>query len=406
MSLFTPNTEQIEGYYQKGKFTLAWRLCMLFCFVFTILSLAFITAPLREMLVFMFCTLIAIVSLVYLKRTKKAQFIYFFISISGTIIAGYTLNFFLETIHYGDVLWIVLIIVFSFYGLGVKYGIVVLTANLSTVIYYCIFTINTNFIELIPLTDIGKTSLAFEMVGAIISITYVIYQFVIFHNYTYNELLTANTELKAQNIIISNQNNEKTTLVQEVHHRVKNNLQIIVSLLRLQKNEIKSDEAKIQFSEAISRVMVMASIHQKLYKDKSFTQIILKDYLTELTNDIVSLSSSNEKVKISIDSNIKSIGLNTIVPLGLIINELVSNSIQHGFSQSIKGFIEVSVKIKSNNHFELIYRDSGKWIEPIESYSSFGLELISILVSQLEGVYERKNNDNGTTYYFSLKNLD
>ena len=350
MSLFTPNTDRVEGYYQKGKFTLAWRLCMLFCFVFSILSLAFISAPLKELLVFMLCTLIAVASLVYLKRTKKAQFIYFFISISGTIIAGYTMNFFLESIHYGDVLWIVLIIIFSFYGLGIKYGLVVLTTNLATIIYYCLFTINTNFIDLIPLANVGKISLAFEMVGATILISYVVYQFVIFHNYTYHELLTANTELKAQNIIISNQNNEKTTLVQEVHHRVKNNLQIMVSLLRLQKNEMKSDEAKEQFTEAISRVMVMASIHQKLYKDKSFTKIILKDYLTELTNDIVNLSSSHEKVKIIIDSDIKKIGLNTIVPLGLIINELVSNSIQHGFSENGKGIINLAIKVKNNKH--------------------------------------------------------
>lgn len=406
MSLFTPNTDHIESFYEKSKFTLAWRICMLFGIIFIFLSIAFITASLKELLTYVFCTFISVVSLVYMERTKKSQFIYFFLSIIGTALAAYTMNTFLEIIHYGDVLWIILIVVFAFFGLGVKYGLVFLAANMCTIIYYSLFTVNVNVTEIIPLSFIGKISLAVEMIAAMLAISYVIYQFVIFHNYTYHELSTANDELQVQNTIISNQNLEKTTLVQEVHHRVKNNLQIIVSLLRLQKKEIKSDEAKIQFSEAINRIMVMSSIHQKLYKDKSFTQIVLKDYLTELTDDIVSLSASTEKVKITIESDIENIGLKTIVPLGLIVNELVSNSIQHGFAGNEKGTVDMVIESIDSGHFKLIYKDNGSWIEPDESYSSFGLELISILASQLEGSYERKNDDNGTGYYFNFKNLD
>jgi len=169
---------------------------------------------------------------------------------------------------------------------------------------------------------------------------------------------------------------------------------------------LKSDEAKKQFSEAINRVMVMASIHQKLYKDKSYTQVVAKDYFTELTSDIITLSSSFKEVEIIIESELENIGLNTIVPLGLIVNELVSNSIQHAFSINKRGSIQILITSNVTNTFKLTYKDNGSWTEPANTYSSFGLELIDILTSQLDGKCERTSTISGTEYSFNLKNLD
>jgi len=360
----------------------------------------------QQGIAFIICVFIALSSLLYLKRTQNFTHIYYVIAFSGCLIVFATLNGIIDILHFGNFIWQVLLVMVTFFGLGKKPGLIVSGFVIINVIYYFLFSVEQNINQV---TDFGlavRVALIIELVTAILSIAYLINQFVITHDYANKELLLANESLKNRNTIISLKNKEKITLIQEVHHRVKNNLQIIISLLRLQKNELKSDEAKKQFTEAINRVMVMASIHQKLYKDKSFTQVVPKDYFTELTNDIITLSSSFNEVEISIESEIENIGLKTIVPLGLIVNELVSNSIQHAFSKNNRGGIQILITSNETNKFKLIYKDNGSWTEPANTYSSFGLELIEILASQLEGKYERTSTVSGTEYSFNLKSLD
>ena len=118
---------------------------------------------------------------------------------------------------------------------------------------------------------------------------------------------------------LKQKNKENLTLVKEIHHRVKNNLQIIISLLRLQKGELKSLEAKEHFTEAINRIMVMSLIHKKLYQQEELASISIKSYLEDLSSDIISITSLGKPVEVVINSNIETIGLKTIVPLGLLI---------------------------------------------------------------------------------------
>ncbi len=117
MNLFTPNTVRIKNFYAKSEFTLVWRLCMLFSFVFTTLSLTFIAISVKEVIIYCFCSFISISSLIRLKRTNKFEIIYFFSSIIGTLIVVYTLNLFTDHVHHGDFSWLMLTIVFSFFGL-------------------------------------------------------------------------------------------------------------------------------------------------------------------------------------------------------------------------------------------------------------------------------------------------
>lgn len=408
MNLLKPNTDQISNYYDKGKFLLAWRLILLFAFSFTMLSIIAFTSSHKTLqgIAFLVSTLIAISSLVYLKKSNNFERIYYIIAFSGCIIVFLTLNGINNILHFGNFLWQVLIVMITFFGLGKKHGFAVSTFVIFNIIYYFIFSVEENINHINNLTFPIRLALIIEITTAILSIAYIIHQFVIIHDYANKELQHANKSLVKQNKIISDKNKENITLIQEVHHRVKNNLQIVISLLRLQKSELKSEEAKKQFTEAINRVMVMASIHQKLYKDKSFTKIVPKDYFTQLTNDIVTLSSTLKDIEIRIDSEVSYIGLKTIVPLGLIVNELVSNSIQHAFSKDETGIISITISEVQKGRFNLTYKDSGVWLEPEKSYSSFGLELISILTSQLEGTFERSSKTDGTEYSFDLKNLD
>ena len=208
------------------------------------------------------------------------------------------------------------------------------------------------------------------------------------------------------NETLKQKNKENLTLVKEIHHRVKNNLQIIISLLRLQKGELKSEEAKEHFTEAINRIMVMSLIHKKLYQQEELASISIQSYLQDLSADIISLTSLGKPVKVVIHSNIKTIGLKTIVPLGLLTNELIINSLKHAFENKKEGTINITINKNGGSDFLLTYADNGEWVQPKEEHPSFGIELIEILTSQLEGTQTRTSNEEGTTYLFSLKNID
>jgi two-component sensor histidine kinase len=328
------------------------------------------------------------------------------LAIIGTALAIYTANSFETIMHHGDFLWMILIITISFFGIGKRFGMIILAIHLLNIGFYTIYSVNHNIAGLLELDFAGRIGLMVEMIAATISITYVIIQFLNFHNYSYANVSRSNDELSEQNSIIQQQHNEKTILIKEVHHRVKNNLQIIISLLRLQKNELKSEESKSQFNEAISRVMAMSLIHQKLYQDETLADIKLETYLTDLKNEILKLSNLTIPLEVFVNTDIERIGLKTIVPLGLIVNELMSNSIEHAFKGSNKGVITVNMVQKDQSTFELTYVDNGSWTDKNTAEISFGLELVQALTDQLEGTVNREISPESTKYSFILKNLD
>jgi len=404
MRLFNPNTDSISDFYEKGKFLLAWRLMILFGTSFLILTIFSLLTSLNETLVYLACVVISVISLFVLYQTKKYKPVYYFLVFSGSCLAFYTLNNFNEILHMGDFLWLVLIIILAFFGLGIKFGFIVLGINLLNCFYYFTFTVEQNIPKITDLSFIVRLSLIIEVSTAILSITYLIYQLTLFHKYSYENLMNANKNLKDKNELILKQNLEKTSLVQEVHHRVKNNLQIIISLLRLQSNELKSLEAKKSLVEATNRIMVMSLIHQKLYGNKSLSNINLKEYLYELIDDIKNLYDTKD-IKINIQSNYN-VGLKTIVPLGLIFNELFTNTLKHAFRDIDNGEINIVIKQKIGRDFEVFYTDNGQWKEPTKKQNSFGLELIEIMTNQLEGHNEKVIDNNSTNYIFFLKDID
>ena len=208
-------------------------------------------------------------------------------------------------------------------------------------------------------------------------------------------------ELAQANEILQNQNKEKEILIKEIHHRVKNNLQIIISLLRLQMTEVKNLEAKEHFSEAINRVMVMSSIHQKLYQEKDITKFSLKEYIEELSADLKMFFIEEFEISFKISVKYDSIDLKTVVPLGLILNELLSNSFKYAFIEKETGKISITIE-KNLNGFSMIYSDNGKWKGISDENSGFGLELIDILTEQLNGSKNLKKETDETVYEFQF----
>ena len=192
--------------------------------------------------------------------------------------------------------------------------------------------------------------------------------------------------------------NDKELLLKEIHHRVKNNLQLISSLLRLQSLDIHDEKVEKHFNEAVDRIRSIALIHEKMYQQNELSKIDLELYLKSLVNDILTSNTSNKLIQIDINSEIESINIKNIVPIALLLNELITNSLKHAFEEQNEG--KITIKMKKNGECtNLIYSDNGQWKTPSNS-NGFGTKLIETLCIQLDGKYT-KDVSNGTTYYFT-----
>jgi len=191
---------------------------------------------------------------------------------------------------------------------------------------------------------------------------------------------------------------EKETLLREIHHRVKNNMQIISSLLRLQSKYIKNKDDVEIFKESHNRISSMALIHEKLYQSRDFTNIDFKVYVRDLVKGLFLSYGTDEnliKLKISVDS--VPIGIDSAIPCGLIINELITNSLKYAFPDSRNGEINICMSVEGEGEFELIVGDNGIGMPggiDFEKTDTLGLHLIKILAeNQLHGeiTHDRKN---------------
>lgn len=197
---------------------------------------------------------------------------------------------------------------------------------------------------------------------------------------------------KKMNTILDQRNKEKDFLLREIHHRVKNNLQILSSLLNLQAEYIKDENALNAITEGRNRVQSMAFIHQQLYSDENVTAVDMQQFLTELCGHLVdSFTTSEKNLEIRQEVLVRNFDIETAIPLGLIVNELITNSIKYAFRQKDWGLM--LVKLWKNEHNQLCLRvaDDGEGSEAPGAFageSGFGTDLIKILSQKLKGTIE------------------
>ena len=201
---------------------------------------------------------------------------------------------------------------------------------------------------------------------------------------------------------------EKELLLREIHHRVKNSLQIISSLLSLQASEFDDNLIIEKYKESENRIHTIALIHENLYQSTDISNIDFKNYLEILIDDIMySYKVDREMIKTVLDLNDYELGIETAIPVGLIINELVSNALKHAFKSGEKGEIKIVLE-KYDDTYTLTVQDNGIGlpddIHP-ENSKSLGLMLVNALVTQLEGKmsFEVKN---GTSFKIIFKELE
>ncbi len=199
---------------------------------------------------------------------------------------------------------------------------------------------------------------------------------------------------------LSNSLHEKVILLKEVHHRVKNNLQIISSLLNLQSYYLKEDSAHQVFRESQNRIRSMALIHEKLYQTSNMSRLNFAGYVQELVMNLLHSYDTTGKVNFRMEIEDVLLNIDTAITLGLSLNEIVSNSLKYAFPGNRTGEIYISLKEQDKDNFKLIISDNGKGLPEDIDYrntSSLGLQLVNTLIDQLDGSIEL-DRTNGTKF--------
>ncbi len=401
MNLFRVPITNLPDFYERAKFALTWRIAVMFSLVVFFLTLTTLLTSDRFFPYYMAVLLFSIFGVIdlYWSRTYKRVAKIMLSGATAVIISAVLMI--QDSIHIIEPLWMTVVILAAFFTLNKRWGTFFLIINVGLyATYFLLFMKDTN-IERFEASSQHVVIMAVEFSFAMFLIGYIMYQFNIVNNYARIHSDRAFTQLKKEKNIVERQNKEKTVLLQEIHHRVKNNLQVIISLLRIQSSELKSDEAHQSFSDAISRILTMSLIHQKMYEKESLANIDVQDYLNTLIDDLIRTNAYQKDISYEVRASLDNVGAKSIVPLGLIINELVSNSLKHAFEES--GNISIKLKASSENLATMIYSDDGHWKPPTSP--SFGLQLIDVFTEQLEGTVARKTCDSGTFYTFAALNI-
>jgi two-component sensor histidine kinase len=182
---------------------------------------------------------------------------------------------------------------------------------------------------------------------------------------------------------------EKEVLLKEIHHRVKNNMQVISSLLELQAQYIEDEPTLVLFEESQTRIHSMALIHEQLYQSENLDRIDLPSYVENLVANLYqSFGCGNTSIEFNLNVDPIYLNIETAIPCGLIINELVSNCLKYAFTQSLAGEININFNEINPQQFHLSIQDNGRGFPAgfdVENTETLGLRLVRMLTCQLDG---------------------
>lgn len=208
---------------------------------------------------------------------------------------------------------------------------------------------------------------------------------------------------RRKNKLLQKQNEEKEFLLKEIHHRVKNNLEIVSSLLALQSAQISDPKISEAMEKSQQRVHSMSMIHQKLYQGKSLSSIEMKDYFENLANHIISTFGAGERIGIQCTMQPLELDVDQAVPIGLIVNELLTNSMKYAFPNNLQGSIFIDLKEVDGTLYLTVADDGvGRINAAKASGTGFGTQLIELLTRQLDGKMQL-NQEPGMSVSFEFQ---
>ena len=400
MKLFTPPETNYDNYYEEGAFNLTWKINVMMLLTYPLLVIAGALSSLPYFICSILCMFMPILGLWWLKKMRSYKVVACVYIGFGTFIPGIALNLQVLGFHITEYLYMMISVVYTFIVFPKTKGILVASIQFGWVVLF-MFTED----KTVPMANTNeRILLLFPLLVGFIIAAYLILLFIEQRKESERNYALANEELTDVNRMVGAQHKEKTVMLKEIHHRVKNNLQVISSLLRLQSYEIEEEESRVHFENAVNRVAAMALIHEKMYQNENLSKINLKNYINTLATDLVVNHAQGVEIELYVHSEIEELGNDTLVPVALILNELVTNSLKHAFEGKEKGKIHVEIKnIPKENYFSFVYKDNGQW-KPTSKPNTFGLELIATLIEQLDGDVERIF-EKGTKYTFILRDL-
>ncbi|UKN01786.1 sensor histidine kinase [Paracrocinitomix mangrovi] len=398
MGLFSIPHSSYQDQYKKAGFRLTWKICLFLSLAMIFLSSVLFFFNLDLFYSSFISSIILLVMVGVLYKSRKYEIIAVSFGVIGTLSAQLTLFLLKDEYHFVDILWMTVISLYVFFSLGRLWGFIILMANIAGSAIYVLYFLNENLKLVHQLDEVSRISIAFNLLLCGIFIYFLISEYLKTIEFAESSFRNVNAELKIKNKEVELQNEEKSVMLKEIHHRVKNNLQVITSLLRLQSNEIKDENLNDKFNEAIQRIMAMALIHEKMYQSDDLARIDLEGYLRTLAQELIESYSVSKPINLHVNCEIEYIQPKSLVSIALMFNELISNSLKHAFEEKEEGKIEIRILKISEHQVEIVYKDNGNWKKPV-SDSTFGVSLISDLSVQLDGTYTLDTSV-GTTYDF------
>jgi len=291
------------------------------------------------------------------------------------------------------------LIIFSGYATTIFYGdLWLVIVSLAALSLYLISISDYNFINYVP----EKADNAFNF--------FFLLFLIVLLGGVFGRLMSKNNTLVYKSKKeIAKRNEEKTVMLKEIHHRVKNNLQVVNSLLRIQARGVEDENVKLMFKLTQSRVIAMARLHEKIYNTKDLKYIDVNDHFKLLIRDLIHSYNLDKNIVSKFEIEPVKMSIDTLLPLSLIVNELISNSLKHAFSDVDIGELFVALKSTNNNYeYELIVGDNGTGTSGCvlsEVVNSTGVTLIETFVRQLNGSIMTLKEKKGTNFKILFSNI-
>lgn len=370
----------------------------LFAILFGLICLFYLEIKILVPYVFFAFGVINLLNTLAYKSHQNLTLTYNVISITG-LVCSLLITLYTEGIN-SPFIFVIAVVVFAGYATTQSYGKIYLYISILLVI----------LIYLQGSTDFSFTR---NVVPAhsqrMFSFLSVLFSVYILGGVLGKNLLKAHHNLYKTKLEVEERIREKETLLREVHHRVKNNLQTVSSLLSLQSRSIDNHQVRDLIKSSQNRVISMAMVHEMLYMRDDLSKIEYKSYVRELCEYLLkSLKGMNHNVKLNIDIPDIQLGIDTAIPLGLLINEAVTNSLKYGIIDNNQGEINIALAKEKEGSYLLFIGDDGVGFSDTITYKnskSLGLKLINNLARQLSGSISKDISKKGTNYIIRFREV-
>ncbi len=386
MNWLSPPKTYYDSIEDIGRFNMIWNASLALVPVFILLALMHIILGDKSVPTSISALFITLGVLYILWKTRKYVLPGIICVVAGMAIIQAVVWLVDDSHVISDTMWCMLVAIFAYFLFGSIVGTFVLLFNISGVILFLLLAGGSSIENKGINYDVVDYKLVLNVLYVGLALAFILHKLVS-NSREVNKRYEAEIE-------------ENKVLLNEIHHRVKNNLQIIASLLRLQASEVNNEDLKNHFNEAVGRIRSMSMIHEKMYQNENKANIDLVSYLESLAHEISSLFCSDCEMEVNVHSEVDRVNMNILVSLSLIFNELVTNSIKHGFMERRSGAIELEIRI-ADEIVQMTYSDNGTW-KDAKGGITFGLDLIHTLTDQIDGTYELLKQEGKTTYEFKL----